>query len=152
MPCPHCRALEDRIIELEDLLGIQQTDTLQLALREAIIIRPGGRRQVLQFILALYNAKGRILSHNLLLFAIPPSANPYGDDERVSNITRVWASSARRALGKDAIATVWGIGYYLTPVGREKVAELLGEPTKTSTTGGASVVSPTPPPAHCAAP
>lgn len=125
--CPHCAAKDERIAWLESELGLQRDETARDKLRSALATATENARHGMngtaRFVLALYGARGRAMSSQQLLDAIPPRWG--GDDERLPTIVRVWASSARKTLGKDAISTAWGSGYRLTPEGMARVGAIL---------------------------
>lgn len=125
MTCPHCEELRERIAFLEGELGMQVRDTEHALVAAAIKgQRFGGRQQVADFILTLYRAKGRVVGTFQVLEAIPPK--DHGGDERNPDIVKVWAHTARLAIGRSCIETCWGRGYRMTPLGLEKVAAILG--------------------------
>lgn len=122
--CPRCEELREEIAYLRSELGIQrEADKIQ-RIRSALP-RRHSRGQTAQAIVALYDAKGRPVSKLQLLDAIPPKWD--GADERGESIVNVWIWHARKALGFDAVQTVYAHGFALTPVGMERVAALLGE-------------------------
>lgn len=123
MSCPHCEAMRERIAWLESELGLQNKAHLVEKLRPHIT-RHNRQCQVAQFFVVLWLARGRPVSNFQLMESI---RSPMGVD-RDSNIVKVWASKARKALGMDAVNTISGFGYQLTPAGMRKVAEILGEP------------------------
>ncbi|HEV2365195.1 MAG TPA: helix-turn-helix domain-containing protein [Caulobacteraceae bacterium] len=47
-----------------------------------------------------------------------------GDEGRAPNTWSVHVWRIRRALGFDAVETLWGFGYRLTPTGRARLAEV----------------------------
>ncbi len=76
-------------------------------------------------VLALYRAKGRLLNKLQLHEAIPAIWKDH--DERCVKIVDVRICHARKGVGRDAIETICGQGYGLTPEGMEKVRAALGE-------------------------
>lgn len=136
-PCAQCadRAeLEERIAWLESELGLQQETSHIATLTHAISSSMEGRRvtsgrpQAARFLLALYRAKGRVMSPLQIMEAVPPR-DLARDDERIPKVVTVWAYFARCAVGKDAIQNSVGRGYRLTEAGMAKVAAILGQPS-----------------------
>lgn len=126
-----CAALEEareRIAWLESELGMRGRAEVADRLRRALH-QPGQQRHAFgaaKMLAALYTAQGRPLSLYQLMEASPPASGAIEDD-RDPKLVVVWISSARKGLGFDAIATVWGHGYRLTPEGIARVAEILGD-------------------------
>lgn len=129
--CDRCEELEERVAWLESELGLQQAADLFDRLRSAMSI-PGpsyvGRRGPVALISALYAARGRTMSRLQLAEALPPTR---AGDERGEKIIDVWVCFARKCLGADAVANVWGKGYRLTAEGMTRVAAIL-EPPQTA--------------------
>lgn len=129
--CDRCAELEERVAWLESELGLQNDMTMAERLRRHFIDSCGTgwrgqqRSGGVRVILALFAAKGRAMSRDQLLEAIPPFRG--GDDERQPKIVDVWVCWARKAIGRDAISSVWGRGYQLTKAGVERVAAIVGE-------------------------
>lgn len=128
--CPRCAELEEEIDALRRELGMlrddERTAALHQAIREGAKRAGGGTLQAARMVITLYNARGRMISRGAILDAVPP-ADAVGGDERLPKIVDVWLCRARKALGHDAIETVWGHGLRITAVGRERVAEILGD-------------------------
>ena len=134
MTCPHCAALRERIADLEaDIeemrrdagMSASEADVGKLTSyhRDSVgYMRPTTARVVAY----LYSAKGRPIHYLALLEGIPAKDKARDPLDRTDNIVRIWISRARKCLGKDAIATVHGIGYRLTTEGAARVAAILG--------------------------
>lgn len=120
--CLHCDELRERVAWLESELGIQREADTVRRIREALKDTQS-RPQVAQLLAALYAANGRPMSRYQILEALPTK---HDNDERGSQLISVLVCHARKALGKAAINTVWGHGFYLTPLGMAKVREALG--------------------------
>jgi len=130
--CDRCSELEEKIAWLEGELGLQmrQTDLAKvqryLHVAAGISALGGGKAtSVAEVVLALYQARGRVVSKLQLMEAAPPDSALY--DERNPKIVDVWIWRARNGLGSGAIGTSWGRGYYLTPEGLAKVSRILSD-------------------------
>lgn len=121
--CQRCEDKDERIAWLESELGLQKHGTEVNALRRHLNVRP----QTAQLVLGMYRAKGRIMTNIQLWETIPQVRNPKADDDRDFKMLDVQVCNARKAIGADAIQTVWGIGRALSPFGMERVASILGE-------------------------
>lgn len=121
--CSHCEELAERVAWLEGELGAQLSGGQVNDIRRALNIRP----QTAQMILALYRAKGRMMSNLQLWETIPQVKNPHADDDRNFKAVDVQICNARRALGPGMIDTLWGRGRALTPAGMARVRSCLGE-------------------------
>lgn len=115
--CARCAELEEEVAYLRSELGVQQDASLVDILK----VRFGLVRGWAALLAALYRAKGRCVMRAQLEEAIP---NP-NDRDRDDRIVSVYIALLRGALGKDAIATVWGSGYRLTESGLERVEAVL---------------------------
>lgn len=73
-----------------------------------------------KLVLALYNA-GRILGVNSIMDFM------YGerdvDSEPETKIIHVFVCKVRKKMGADAIRSIWGRGYELTDIGRERLKD-----------------------------
>lgn len=127
--CQHCEELKDEIAFLKRELGLQAdadlVSTVHHALRQTRKTNREGRLQSAHFIALLYRAHGRMVSYDALLGTVPG----IGGIDREFGLVKVWAHGARKALGHDAIETVWGRGFRMTEIGMKRVAELLGKPS-----------------------
>jgi len=121
--CPRCAELEEEVAYLRAELGLQRDETQIALVREALPLGIPGRVGVARFLLALYAARGRVMTYAQIMEAVPPKAG--GDDDRTYNLITIWACWARKALGRDIIDTVFGHGYRLTPEGLTRVRRLL---------------------------
>lgn len=126
--CQRCEELEERVAWLESELGLQRDADVEARMLAAFPHQAGvpyhpSRRGALRALLALYQAKGRPVTHLQILEAVPPANG--GDDERTSNLVATWVCVARRIVGRDAIESVWGKGYRLTPTGLARVSAAL---------------------------
>lgn len=125
MICARCEQLEERVAWLESELGLQRDNDTYAKLRAySRAVVPGYSNTAARFIMALYGARGRVVSRFALLEAMPPRNG--GEDERSLNILSVWACWARKVVGRDGIEALWGRGYRLTPIGMARVAEIVG--------------------------
>lgn len=123
-----CEALRDRVAELESELGLRRQAELMHAL--ALVGRELSDRRApsaSRILAALYAAKGRPVSTDNLMRAAPNKG--YHEDERLRNIVSVYVYYLRKALGKDAIETVYGFGYRLSAKGMAQAAAMLGDAT-----------------------
>jgi len=64
------------------------------------------------------------ISHETLLIRLPP-VDRKGNDDRETKITNVWVALLRKAMGKDAVINVHGLGYEMPRPWREKVLAVL---------------------------
>jgi DNA-binding response OmpR family regulator len=76
----------------------------------------------LRLIVALHAAKGRAMTHGQLEDVIGPDR----EAEYHEDMVKVVVCNARKAIGRDAIRTLWGAGYAMTPAGMAKVDAALG--------------------------
>ena len=123
--CARCEQLEERVAFLESELGLRQNDEAVSVLHRAIRGTRrcgGGALQAARMVSVLYGARGMV-RRDTILDAVPPAHG--GDDERLPKIIDVWLCRARKALGHDAIETVWGHGLKLTDAGRARVDAIL---------------------------
>jgi DNA-binding response OmpR family regulator len=118
----------ERIVELEAEveylkreLGLILDGDQVLRLREVLRLSPTQA----QTVLALYLAKGRVLSLAQLDERVPA---PTAGDDREESYFRVVTRKIRIILGPGIIETVWGLGYRITGRGELLVAAALGEP------------------------
>lgn len=126
--CQRCAHLEERVAWLESELGIQRDAAKREALRRETVARSPhkfGRGGAADVVLALYEARGRVMSFGQILEAVPPRRG--GSDERRADLVKVFVCVARKTIGKDAIDTIWGVGYRLTPAGMRRVAQIVGD-------------------------
>jgi DNA-binding response OmpR family regulator len=127
--CDRCEELEERVAWLESELGMQRDAQQFQKLHDAMAAAFGSKRnrkemrcgQPVELLLALYRAKGSVVSVYQLLERIP-SPN---DKDRDAKIVSVWVYFARALLGKDIIDNVWGRGYRLSDTGMQRVKEIL---------------------------
>ena len=113
--------LEEEVAYLRRELGLMRDDNEIAALRRAYPMHRGGARVVM----ALRAAAPRGLTYLQLDEAVPQIKGTSG--ERDLKIITVWTHYARKALGHDAIETVWGKGLRLTPSGIALVDAALGQ-------------------------
>lgn len=126
--CDRCDELEEEVAYLRSELGLVRDSDVIARLRDHMrgVEDAGGHRpHGAQVVAALYAAKGRPLTRLQLLDACPSRT---GSDERGTRLIDVWVYHARRSLGRDAIANVWGSGYRLTEIGMAKVGEIAAGP------------------------
>lgn len=128
--CDRCAELAERIAWLESELGVQRDGDGLQNLRVYMLAQPVPRAYKVKsanFVMALFQAKGRLLTRDQMMIAVPPASG--GEDERWPKIVDVWACHARRCLGREMIENVWGKGYRLSPAGMALVASIVrGEP------------------------
>lgn len=122
MTCAHCEDMAERVAWLEGELSLQLSASDVHTLCRRFKMRP----QAAQMVLAMYRAKGRVMSNLQLWETMPQVRDPRRDDDRDFKMLDVQICSARKALGADAIETAWGKGRALSPVGMERVAAALG--------------------------
>lgn len=108
----------ERIVWLESELGL--TDTIEEL--DGLVRALGVKACVAKTVLRLYRAKGRTLTKLQIAESIHQVTGYDYDD---TTIVRVCVHYARTALGLDAIRTVWGGGYGMTPAGMERVRAVL---------------------------
>ncbi len=120
--CPHCAELAERVAWLESELGIQRAETRVTKVATALRVNP----QAARIILALYDAKGRVVTNMQLWDAIPQVRDPHFDDERAPKLLDVVIWKARQAL-PGCIRTIHARGRQLTPDGMARVAGVLDE-------------------------
>lgn len=123
MTCNRCEELKERVAWLESELGVQVNTSDAITICRELKIRP----QAGQIVLALYRAKGRLVSNLQLWDAIPQVVSPKFDDDRSYKMLDVQVCNARKGLGDGMIETVWGKGKALSPAGMARVAAILGE-------------------------
>lgn len=115
---------QDELVELaayyEDLLGVNENLERQLTLKKAFSL-PGGPAWLLSRLAA---ADGRLLRKEALIDHLPANDSAH---ERQDKLVDVHMCRLRKAIGADAIETVWGVGWRLTPVGRLRVKRALEE-------------------------
>lgn len=118
MTCPHCADKDDRIAWLEGELGLRVTAGARHALCRAFIIRPSEAT----ILARLYAAKGNCVSTWILM---DETARSPGRDDRGLNNISVLILRLRRALGREAIETVYAAGYRLSAAGMAKVSSAI---------------------------
>ena len=129
-PCPRCAELEERIAFLESELGLTKDATLLAEIRTRFGLT-AGEATLLQ---VLYQSPaGRVARNWTLLEQLPPKE---GGPDRGLKIVDVYICKLRKSIGKDAIETVWGEGYRLTPDARLKLSALLKPEAAPSTEDG----------------
>jgi DNA-binding response OmpR family regulator len=117
--CARCEELEEEVAYLRSEMGLQLSAEKFQRLRGRLRLAPGA----INFLLVLYQAKGRMVSKLQALDALP---SPVRDrDDRNTQLIGVYASHVRRALGHDAISNGWGRGYAMTPAGLARVDQEL---------------------------
>lgn len=120
--CARCDVLEEEIAYLRSELGLQTELTMKRGLSRSLGLSPGE----LSLALALYRAKGRVVTSSFLEEILPDPRGNAG--ERTLKLVQVYVCRLRRTLGFDAIDTIWGQGYQLMPKGREIIREALEGP------------------------
>ena len=120
MTCPTCEALRRRVAQLECQIALVDDEELVAQLRD----RFGLRNQAARIALALYRAKGRVVSRNMLFAAIPPTA-PGPRDLRDPHMLNVLIAYIRKALGPNSVLNIHGRGYLMSQSGLRRLDELL---------------------------
>lgn len=118
MTCARCDEMAERVAFLEAELGLRITAGEIEAVRVGFGLRPGA----VHLVLALYAAKGAVVSVPQLEDAVPPKDHAR---ERVAKIIDVYVCGVRKVAGKDFIRTAWAQGYYLPPESMAKVEGVL---------------------------
>jgi len=118
--------LEDEVAYLRSELGLMRDDDDVAALRQAYPMP----RSAARLVLALRAAGQRGLTYQQLDEALPQTRGP--DGERQLKVLTVWACHARKALGSDAIQTIWGRGFRISPQGAARVDAALNTQHKRS--------------------
>ena len=109
--------LEEEVAYLRGELNEAASERIFASLRRAFGLAPTETR----FLIALYEARGRTLSHWIFDEKVPPVT---GQDRR-SNVVAVYIWRIRQALGRGAVKSEWGRGYYLTAEGTETVSRAI---------------------------
>jgi DNA-binding response OmpR family regulator len=125
MMCERCEELQEEVAYLRNELGLQVTASEVYAVTTALSIRP----QAARLAIAMYRAGGRLMTNMQMFEAIPQVLGEKFNDDRSTKLVDVQVCNLRKAMGADAIATVWGKGRALTPAGRARIAAIL-EPMK----------------------
>lgn len=120
--CERCEELEEEVAYLKSELGIREAGERIHLLRAALGVRPA----VASFLLRLYDARGKLVTHQQLVDALP--AVWCDREDRHEPITRVYCAYARKALGRDGIETVWREGYRLSATARDRIEVILAAP------------------------
>ena len=107
--------LEDEVVYLRSELGLMRDDDDLAALRQVYPMP----RSAARLVLALRAAGQRGLTYQQLDDALPQVRGAEG--ERQLKVLTVWAHYARKALGFDAVETIWGRGFRLSPQGAARV-------------------------------
>lgn len=108
--CPDCAAREAEDRETQAVYRLSH-------LRKVAGLRP----HTGAVLLALYDTRQPFLSRQRILNAV-------GKSYCTLNNVSVAVVRARKVLGQDAVENLRGDGFRLTPAGRERVRQLLGEP------------------------
>lgn len=122
MPCDRCQELEERVRWLEDELGYRHDAREASVVGETFGLTP----METWFALTLYKARGRPVERGWLLDSRPYS-KAYRSECPTINMLRVYIVKVRKGLGKDAIGTDWGSGYYMTEEGIARIDAALKE-------------------------
>lgn len=117
----------DELVELaayyEDMLGVCEDLERQLTLRKAFAL-PRGPAWLLSRLAA---ADGRLIRKEALIDHLPANDDAH---DRQDKLVDVHMCKLRKAIGPDAIETVWGVGWRLTPLGRLRVKSALAQATE----------------------
>ncbi len=123
--CDRCAQLEEEIAWLRSELGLQQrADQIEKikALFPTWSHDRTSRPQCAELLMALYNAKGRPVTHAQLAERV---SAPTAREERCMEAVKVWVYGVRNTLGYDTISNVRGFGYKLTENGMARIAQAL---------------------------
>lgn len=113
--CARCLELENEVAWLRSELGLR-LDMEEIAkLSNAFGFSPNQSKLAL----TLLASNGRPVTRLQLDEAMP------GDADRSYSYVSVYISHIRQALGFDAIETIWGQGYRLTPAGADQIRAVL---------------------------
>ena len=118
--------LEDEVVYLRSELGLMRDDDDLAALRQVYPMP----RSAARLVLALRAAGQRGLTYQQLDDALPQVRGAEG--ERQLKVFSVWAHYARKALGFDAVETIWGRGFRISPQGAARVDAALNTQHKRS--------------------
>jgi DNA-binding response OmpR family regulator len=118
--CARCQELEEEVAWLKGELGLRLDADKIAVLSNAFGFSPNQTKMAL----TLLASNGRPVTRIQLDEAMP------GAPERSYSYVSVYVSHIRQALGFDAIETVWGQGYRLTPAGAEKIRAALAPTQK----------------------
>lgn len=114
----------DELLELtafyEDVLGVHDDQVRTVALRSAFGLQPAAA----WLLSRLAAADGRLFRRDALADYLPSRDTA---EERGIKIVDVHMVKVRKAIGDDAIETVWGVGWRLTPLGLLRVRRALNE-------------------------
>lgn len=109
--------LEEQVAFLKSELGIVE-DAFELnRIRSALGVRGWNEAKI---ILRLMKAKKHVATHDLLHELVSTRHR-----ELSSKNVDVYVCRLRKRLGDDAIKTIWGVGFEITPVGLAIMADLL---------------------------
>lgn len=121
--CSNCHRLEETIADLRyqiaELRNDPSSGDLQ-ALKSALGLSMGEAH----LLMALYAAGSKVVT-NTRLFALRLASTKINDDADMQ-VIKVNMSKIRKKIGADAIETVWGVGYRITPVGKSLINQALG--------------------------
>lgn len=126
MMCARCEELEEEVAYLRSELRLSGSEAEIDRLRD-FLGPTGSRGLVVGFVMALHRANGRTLAPWTLLDAMP---SPTGNQDRTQELVKSVACFARKALGRDAIETVWGRGYRLSPAAMVRITNALARPER----------------------
>lgn len=127
MTCANCERLEEEVAWLKSELGIGARALIASDVSRSLGVRP----QVAELILLLHASHGRIVTKERFGDELWP------DVDRSTNVLSVAISGARKALGYDAIETIWGKGFRLTAMGLSSVDALIQPLQQNINRGGA---------------
>lgn len=115
--CEERDDLKERVRSLRADLGLSENIALETALRNTHRLTPAESK----IVRALYQAKGRVLSVDGLLEAVPPTWS----NERDHSVLAAWVSKIRAKIGHGAILTAYAKGFMISPTGIALVEALL---------------------------
>lgn len=110
--------LEDEVVYLRGELGLTTSASAIGAVKAATGLSDGPAR----VLLALYRTKGRALAKHQILDTVPAQRTI---DDRDPKLADVWICRIRQATCFEAVDTVWGQGYAISPTGRAIVEKAL---------------------------
>jgi len=115
-PCQRCDDLQEEVRQLRRELGMIRNRNMAYRLR----LKYGMTAQCADLLEALYGANGRVLSSEFLADTIPSDSRELDVD-----VVKVQICRVRKAIGRQAVENVRGLGYRITDLGKLMVQEAL---------------------------
>lgn len=119
--CARCWALEERVADLEDQLGIERERVEKRVLLAAF----GLTQTEVWYLLALWRAKGRVVDPYWLLDNRPIRSLDEDKQSNPLNVVRVYMFKLRRKVGAECFESMRDEGYMLTPAGLAKIRKVI---------------------------